>query len=320
MAAAASVNTDLTTCPICLDLFDNPMSLPCLHAFCLKCLQSYFNEKTPGDEVPCPTCRKWFRIPSNGLEDLQHHFIVQKLVDQERELIQLRESSCDRHKDEQLKLYCHDCNENVCLMCYAVKHRNHNSAEIPEVADDFVLRMNDDDQQIQSALNAVREQSAETKQHETEFLSSVEDVKQTVLATGDVIKRLVDRQINDVLMELQSVMSESAKQAESVQEAYQLALVSLESFHTYSRELLDKGRLSDITRAASELHNRAKELLDNGVTAVKYRPPHLTFTPADVTQVERLSLIGKLTIRTEEGLCQVCFVHFRKCYSKRFFA
>ena len=50
------------------------------------------------------------------------------------------------------------------------------------------------------------------------------------------------------------------KKAESVQETYQLALVSMERFHTYSRELLDKGRPSDITRAACELHDRATEL------------------------------------------------------------
>jgi len=79
--AAASVAVDLTTCPICLNLFDVPKSLPCLHAFCLKCLQDCFKDKHPGDEVLCPTCRKEFKIPQDGLDGLQHHFIVQQLVD-----------------------------------------------------------------------------------------------------------------------------------------------------------------------------------------------------------------------------------------------
>ena len=80
-----------------------------------------------------------------------------------------------------------------------------------------------------------------------------------------------------------------------VQEQLQLELVAMESFHTYSRELLDKGRPSDITRAASELHKRATELLDNDVSSVQYCPPHVTFTPADVTQLTPSKLIGKLT-------------------------
>ena len=121
------------------------------------------------------------------------------------------------------------------------------------------------------------------------------NAKKLVLATGDQIKRTVDDQVSDVLKELESVASESDKQEESVLERYQLALLSMESFHRYSRELLDKGRPSDITRAACELHDRATELLDTDVTAVKYYPPHVTFTPADVTQINCLNLIGKVT-------------------------
>ena len=365
MAASASIVTDLTTCPICMDLFDNPKSLPCLHAFCLKCLQGYF-KNSPGDEVPCPMCRKGFQIPSGGLGGLQHHFFAQRLVDfqkasneefgeapcevcvqasdggsdnvptatmycvdcnqklceqcsrphrwmkggahqvkplgadVEQELIQLRGSSCDKHTDEQVKLYCHDCNENICLMCSAVKHRNHNCGEIPEVAESFRQRIDDDAEQILSAIGPVREQSGLTKHNATDFLSKVEDVKKTVLATGDVVKRSVDNQINDVLTELEYVTSESTNQAQSVQEAFQLAVVSMESLHTYSRELLDKGRPCDITRAARELHERAQELMNNDVTAVQYHPPHVTFIPADVTQVKRFNLIGKLAVTTSE--------------------
>ena len=58
-----------------------------------------------------------------------------------------------------------------------------------------------------------------------------------------------------MLMKLQLGRSESVRQAESVQKTCQLALASMGSFHTESRELLDKGRPSDITRAACELHD-----------------------------------------------------------------
>jgi len=361
MATAASVAVDLTTCPICLNLFDIPKSLPCLHAFCLKCLQGHFKDKCSGDEVPCPMCRKSFQIPSDGLGGLQHHFFIQRLVDirkafsgeieegpcdvclheseadsdntptattycvdcnqklceqcsrphrrmrggahqlkalgaeVEQELIQLRGSSCDKHKEEQVKLYCLDCNENICLMCSAVKHRNHNSVEIPEAADNFKSRINEDDKTILSAVDVLHGQTGKAKQDAAEFRNKVENVRKLVLATGDQIKSTVDKQISDILEELVLVTTESDKQEQSVLERYQLALMSMESFHTYSRELLDKGRPSDITRAACELHDRATELLANDVTAVKYHPPHVTFTPANVTEISRLTVIGKVT-------------------------
>jgi len=228
----------------------------------------------------------------------------------EQELIRLRESYCDKHKDEQVKLYCHDCKENICLMCSAVKHSNHKRGEIPEVADNFRLTIDDDCKQIHSAISSVREQSEQTKLQSAGFLKKAENVKKEVIATGDVLKRSVDDQINNVLMKLESVMSESVKQSESVQETYQLALVSSESFLKYSRELLEKGQPSDITRAGCELRDRATEILGSEVTAVKYRPPHVTFTPADVTQVKRLNLIGELIVTSEENSGTYFVSHF----------
>ena len=298
MATAASISTDRTTCPICLELFDNPKALPCLHAFCLKCLQGQFHDKSSGDEASCPICRKDFRIPLDGIGGLQHHFYVQEMMDERN----MRLDSCDKHSDKQVELYCHDCNENFCIKCLIAFHRNHNYGEIREVADSFKQSINDDDERIVSAISGVQEQSGQTKRSEEEFLSKVEDVKNIVLATGDLVHLTVDDQINDVLTNLQAVKSESTDQSKIVQEARQLALLSLESVRTYSRELLDKGRPSDVTRAARELHERAEELLNNDVTAVEYHPPHVAFTPADVTQMKRLTLIGKLAVITNEQL------------------
>jgi len=138
---ATTSTTDLTTCPICRELFTNPKSLPCLHAFCHECLEGVFRTKSPGDSASCPVCRKQFQIPSDGIHGLQHHFFMQQLLDLNSHP---RECSCDKHKDKQLELYCHDCNENMCLTCLLANHKTHNYVEIPEVADNFRLRMNDD--------------------------------------------------------------------------------------------------------------------------------------------------------------------------------
>ena len=101
------------------------------------------------------------------------------------------------------------------------------------------------------------------------------------------------------LNEVEMIKSEDEQEAETVEEHYQLALVEMESFHRYSHELLDKGRPSDITRAASELHKRATELLGSDVPSVQYYPRHVTFTPADVTQVKHLNLIGEVNVEDE---------------------
>jgi len=284
---ASSEETDDVPCEVCLEENDEDShKIPTATKYCVDC-----NQKL------CEQCSRPHRRMRDGA-----HQVKPLGAEVEQELIQLRGSSCDKHKDEQVKLYCCDCNENICLMCSAVKHRNHNSVEIPEAAENFRSRIDDDDKSIKSAIAEVREQSEQTKQDALEFRSEVENVKKKVLAAGDEFKRLVDDQISDILKELESMTSESAKQAASVEEIYQLALVSMESFHRYSRELMEKGRPSDITRAACELHNRATELLGNDVTAVKYRPSHVTFTPADVTQIKHLNVVGKVITSDQPGI------------------
>ena len=211
-------------------------------------------------------------------------------------LVDARGSYCDKHKKKQIELYCRDCNENICVLCFADKHRQHQTVGDQEMAETLKPGMENNDQLILSRRNAVRQRSDKTKEEHAKSLSHVESVEKMVVEAGEAVKCLVDRQVSECLQKLQSVKNVSAEQAKTVQEQFQLVLMKMDGFHTYSRELLDSGRPSYITRAAVELHEEATELLNNDVTSVEYHPPHVTFTPADVTQVTSSQLIGELSV------------------------
>jgi len=100
----------------------------------------------------------------------------------------------------------------------------------------------------------VRQQLSQTIQEAKTSLGRMESVEKMITEAGDAAKRFIDDLMDEYLTELQSVKSDCAKRAEAVQKQLQSELVAMESFHTYSRELLDKGRPSDVTRAAGELH------------------------------------------------------------------
>ena len=67
MASASSMPpTDqdlklLLECSICLETFDDPRTLPCLHSFCKKCLENFVDGKRD-DELNCPVCRGKFTL------------------------------------------------------------------------------------------------------------------------------------------------------------------------------------------------------------------------------------------------------------------
>jgi len=75
---------EVTTCAICMEDFSSPRALPCVHSFCLRCLQGHCRDKRPGNRAQCPLCREEFTIPENGLERLRVNIYLQSLVDAKR--------------------------------------------------------------------------------------------------------------------------------------------------------------------------------------------------------------------------------------------
>uniref|UniRef100_A0A1X7T0N0 RING-type domain-containing protein n=1 Tax=Amphimedon queenslandica TaxID=400682 RepID=A0A1X7T0N0_AMPQE len=55
------------TCPVCLDHYTNPKTLPCLHSFCEHCLEGLpLDKKNETYYLSCPTCRHCTELPEEG--------------------------------------------------------------------------------------------------------------------------------------------------------------------------------------------------------------------------------------------------------------
>ena len=70
------------SCSVCMCKFTEPKQLPCLHSFCLHCLNRIQRTSANPDVVACPECRQEFRVPGNGnLQDLPTNFRINSLLD-----------------------------------------------------------------------------------------------------------------------------------------------------------------------------------------------------------------------------------------------
>jgi len=227
------------------------------------------------------------------------HQVRPLTADLEQELIQLRSSYCNKHKDKTVELYCHDCNENICMLCFAVNHMQHKTVEILEAAKAFEQQIHFYEQQLWARVYNVRRMQSEKDKKMSEFLQQGDKVKSEITAARNRLYEIIDNQVAVQFSEVDVITLENQKKAETAEERYQLALVAMESFHAYSRELLDKGRPSDVTRAGSELQKRATELLNSDVTSVHYQPSHVTFRHFDISRLQHLTLVGKVTVTGE---------------------
>lgn len=74
MASLSSLNEDQLLCPICLEIFREPISTSCGHNFCKACITKHWDN----NEVSCPMCKKIF--PSRPL--LQVNTFISEICSQ----------------------------------------------------------------------------------------------------------------------------------------------------------------------------------------------------------------------------------------------
>ncbi|XP_037606997.1 tripartite motif-containing protein 35-like [Sebastes umbrosus] len=134
MAAKASLTEVDCTCPVCCEIFKDPVVLLCGHSFCKHCLQEWWRQSAL---QTCPVCKDIFPMaqpPRNlSLRDLSDKLRQEKI----KRAISGFKDICRLHI-EKLKLFCHDDQELICVICRdAQKHKTHNCVPINEAAESF---------------------------------------------------------------------------------------------------------------------------------------------------------------------------------------
>ena len=366
--------SEITKCPICLDDCKNPRSLPCLHSFCLHCLQQHWKDSSPGDEVSCPMCRNVLEIPDDGLAELPHNFFVQNLIEAREafvkqpvvmfceacekdgeenegniplatmycvdcnqklcrrcsrvhrmltdphkvkelgaeltvELVHQQGSYCERHSGKLLEFYCFDCKINICKECFAVEHTQHKCGVVKKVAEDFVKSFNGNMLQVSTRINVFHTAMTQTNEGENKLMKDIQDVDTSIKQRGETLKHAVDRQGDSLLGQLETFKAASQKELASRKDGLELGIMAMESFTAYSLELMSKGSPCDITRAVSELHARADELLKTYVTPVDYCAPVVKFVPMNIDELTEpcggdQNLIGRVVTSNSDGKLQ----------------
>uniref|UniRef100_A0A3P9B8K9 E3 ubiquitin-protein ligase Midline-1 n=1 Tax=Maylandia zebra TaxID=106582 RepID=A0A3P9B8K9_9CICH len=134
------------TCPICLELFEDPLLLPCAHSLCFGCAHRILvSHCTTNESVQsigafqCPTCRYVISLsPERGLEGLKRNVTLQNIIDR----VQRASSSaglplppstppepvqcqfCEQDPPQDAVKTCVTCEVSYCDECLRATHPN----------------------------------------------------------------------------------------------------------------------------------------------------------------------------------------------------
>lgn len=185
--SAQRLSRDLT-CSICLDLFKQPVSLPCDHTFCQACITSYWSGPVcQGSATSCPQCRTAFpsqsfrpnRIVANIVESYCQ--TLEESGQPYRGSAQARPAPlCLRHREE-LKLYCEEDHELVCLVCgVSQEHRSHTLVSIEDAQHRYRTSLTSSMTALRVELNAALKCESEAEEEVKKLKEHTADLKHRI--------------------------------------------------------------------------------------------------------------------------------------------
>ncbi|XP_074548642.1 nuclear factor 7, ovary-like [Halichoeres trimaculatus] len=244
---ASKLQDDLC-CPVCQEVFRDPVVLSCSHSFCKVCLQTWWKERPTRE---CPLCQKRSLDTdppvSLVLKNLCESFLLERGQRPPEDL-------CSLHS-EKLKLFCLDHQQPVCLVCRDSKqHSNHRFRPMDEA-------VGEPRKILQESLEPLKKRLKVFKQSQVKFDKTQKHIQAQA--------RHTERQIKEQFKKLHQFLEEEEEARLSAlrEEEEQKSQRMKEQMEALSREI---AALSDTVRDTEEqLRAGDVSLLKNYKAAVE---------------------------------------------------
>ncbi|XP_062300499.1 zinc-binding protein A33-like [Scomber scombrus] len=236
------------SCPICQDIYKNPVVLSCSHSFCKDCLQHWWTEKLIHE---CPVCKRRSSRsdpPSNlVLKNLCEAFLQEKTPAES-------EALCSLHS-EKLKLFCLDHQQPACVVCRDSKvHTNHRFRPVDEAAQDHK-------EELRKTLKPLQDKLENFNQVKVNWDQTAEHIKEQAQQT----ERQIRKQFKNLYKFLQK--EEESRITALREEEEQKSHMMKQRIETLSREIAALSEIIKVTE--KELRAADVSFLYNYKAAVK---------------------------------------------------
>ncbi|XP_049985139.1 tripartite motif-containing protein 6 isoform X2 [Alexandromys fortis] len=193
------------TCPICLELLTEPLSIDCGHSFCQACITGYSHRSGLSQEgkSTCPVCQTTYQ-PGNLRPNRHLATIVKRL----KEIVlgpgkQPEVILCALH-GEKLQLFCKEDGKLICWLCErSPEHRGHHTFLMEEVAQEY-------QELFQESLKKLRKEQQEAeklkdliKEKRESWKSQVEPERHRIQTEFKQLRSILDREEQRELKKLE---------------------------------------------------------------------------------------------------------------------
>ena len=310
---------NLTECPICKEMYCIPKMLPCLHTFCLKCIEQYgksnYNEC---DVMTCPVCRSEFNVPNGDFRNLKTNFQIDELITVQSASREMGEKNvcdrtsiigsdpnvtqlipqsnpstqaiqnkcsthlCNRHPGEQTRRVCRTCKISCCVICSELDHSKHDCCEVEDIKSRFQEHCND----VCMVLTDMKVHYELVNDNLQSFMAGIATAENEIVKRSEAIKQMVDRHKSILLEKLNASKSRILKNVSKTMEELQGEMMVCENFILHCQKTIEDADAAESLRIYDELKTKAGEIsaqpiskADN-ISEVGFFPSELEITSA----------------------------------------
>ena len=247
------------TCPVCLDLYTNPKTLPCLHSFCQECLERLPQEREArGDTyyLSCPTCRQRTEVPREGVGAFPVAFHLNNLKEimesLKKKASNPQQVTCNDHD----KVFCETCKTIICLHCTNHTHEGH---EHTLVSDCYQMLYNNlkpvkgKKEALKKVLSDLAEREGEIRERGEGVLEEVHEMVEEMIGILRQSERKLIEQAKKVTDAKLEMLSRQAKSA-------QISLSLLEDVEDYVDQSLKRGTHQQVLSSKTQMMERMSQV------------------------------------------------------------
>ena len=294
-------------CGICKDVMKDPRTLPCVHSFCLNCLEQCAVRTRIGTRMPCPICRRMFRIPKEGFYKLIVNFVINKMIlfhaaSRQRyiKFEKLQRYFCDNHRQNLIAFYCYDCEVTFCPICFLADHYKHNCEMIEEILWTLKKHLKDESDAINGFRQEITRLLQNYSEQKTSFVLNVEEVRMAVKLKCEEMKQvadwnmrpILDQQVHCLLTKLDSSQNRIMEALNVDERGLRRKKRDMEYFMMVCERLVATSDHVRITAVMKLMQARAAELKSQSMVLLK--PPNVEFLRSSSVDGITPASIGKI--------------------------
>ena len=275
--------------------------------YCQLCISSEAGQKMKEATVYCCNCEKKLCVycdeEHSRKKEMRGHTRNRVGIQASASNVHNQSSFCDKHPEDKLRLYCCECKLVLCALCLSETHSAHKLVNINTMEDEFRRCLRDDVVSLGDNVDRYNGLKHFLDYTVEKFETETEEVKSTICAKADDLKREIERQKDALLTELETTQKERLKQTHHLMQDVQQHMLLLRSLKQYTEELCDNGSVVDIARETDKLHERSQELVKCGDdiqrTLEEFGSASVTFSPVDqhhATDVTTAQLLGHIVV------------------------